>query len=177
MAITGPPADDRDGRPPTAYLIAATVLSGGVMLGVWIALVGQADLQDNVAGLCVAAVGALFGWLVSVQGRAVPQFRAKDLRRVALLGPQLVTETVGIYAATWRRVRGRGAPGGYRRVATDAVGGGWRSARRNGVEVALLSFTPASIVVELDAETGVATVHDFVVHDVVVHDVGAGDDG
>jgi multisubunit Na+/H+ antiporter MnhE subunit len=162
MPPTGSPATDPDSRPPVAYLVAATVISGGLMFGVWIALVGQADLQDNVAGLCVAGAAALVGWMVSVQGRAVPQFRAGDLRRLLLLGPRLVTETVGIYAATWRRVRGHGPPGGYRTIDTDARGGGWRSARRSGVEAALLSFTPDTIVVEIDAESGVATVHDFV---------------
>lgn len=165
MSLTGQSGTDRDGRPRVAYLIAATVISGGLMFGVWIALVGQADLQDNLAGLCVAGAGATLGWLVSVQGRAVPQFRLGDLRRVAHLGPQLLTQTVGLYAATWRRVRGDGEPSGFRTTATDAGGGGWRSARRSGVEAALLSFTPDTIVVDIDAETGVATVHDFVIRE------------
>ncbi len=145
-----------------AYLVAAGLVAGGVLLGVWISLVGQADLQDNVAGLIVAAVGLLAGWLLTVRGRAVPQFRRGDLMRIAAFAPQMVTQTAGVYAATWRCVRGRGKPSGLRMVATDVGGGGWRSARRSGVVAALLSFTPDTIVIEIDAETGVATVHDFV---------------
>ncbi len=162
MAGTGGPATDRDARPPIAYLIALALVSGGVLLGVWIALVGQADLQDNIAGLGVAAAGLFAGWLVSVGGRAVPQFRWGDLARIARFGPELITQTGGVYAATWRRVRGRGQPSGFRTVDTGVGGGGWRSARRSGVVAALLSFTPDTIVVDIDAETGVATVHDFV---------------
>ncbi|MCU4182781.1 Na+/H+ antiporter subunit E [Acidiferrimicrobium sp. IK] len=162
MAHEAPAGGDRDERPRVAYLVAVTLVSGGLMFGVWIALVGQADLQDNLAGLCVSGAGALFGWLVAARGRAVPQLRAGDLRRLVLLGPQLVAQTVAVYRATWRRARGRGEPGGYRTVPTDAGGGGWRSSRRSAVEAALLSFTPATVVVDIDAETGTAAVHDFV---------------
>jgi multisubunit Na+/H+ antiporter MnhE subunit len=143
--------------------VALGLVSGAVLLGVWIALVGEADLQDDVAGLCTAAVALVFAWLVSVRGRAVPQFRWGDARIVARFGPQLVTQTIGVYATTWRRARGRGGSSGTRVAQTNVGGGGWRSARRSGVVVALLSFTPDSIVIDLDADSGEATVHDFVV--------------
>ena len=58
--------------------------------------------------------------------------------------------------------RGYGPPGGVRSVATDVRGGGWPAARRSGLVGGLLSFTPNTIVIDIDAETGVATVHDFV---------------
>ncbi len=161
VSTTGP-VEERGGRPRARHLVVGAAVSFGVLLGVWIALVGQADLQDNIAGLIAAAVGVLVGWLVSVQGRAVPQLRRGDLARVARLGPEVCRQTVGIYAATWRRVRGLGPPGGFRTVATDVGGGGWRSARRGAVVGALLSFTPDTIVVDIDTDTGVATVHDFV---------------
>lgn len=137
------------------------LVAGAVLVGVWIALVGQADLQDNVAGLIAGTVSLVVGWVVSVRGRAVPQFRAGDLRRIAVLAPHLVSETASVYAATWRRARGRGAPSGYRTVHTDVGGGGWASARRSGVVVALLSFTPAAVVIDVDPESGDAVVHDF----------------
>lgn len=162
MARTAPAAPESDSLPSVAYLIAVAVVAGGILLGAWIALVGQADLQDNIAGLCVAGFGLLVGWLVSVQGRAVPQFHRSDLATIAGLGPRLVAETIAVYAATWRRVRGHGGCSGFRTLATDAGGGGWRSARRSGVVAALLSFTPDTVVVDIDAQTGVATVHDFV---------------
>jgi hypothetical protein len=39
---------------------------------VWIALVGQADLQDNVAGVMVVATCLVAGWLVPVQDGRCP---------------------------------------------------------------------------------------------------------
>ncbi len=149
-------------RPPLGRLIAGALIAFGVLLGVWIALVGQADLQDNLAGLVAAGAGVLAAWFVSVEGRAVPSFRRSDLGVLVRLGPRLCRQTVGVYAATWRRARGYGPPGGVRTVATDVRGGGWPAARRSGVVGGLLSFTPDTIVIDIDAETGVATVHDFV---------------
>jgi multisubunit Na+/H+ antiporter MnhE subunit len=149
-------------RPPLKYLIAGAFVAFGVLLGVWIALVGQADLQDNIAGLVAAGVGVLIVWFVSVEGRAVPSFRRSDVGALFRLAPQLCRQTVGVYVATWRRARGYGPPGGVRTIATDVRGGGWPAARRSGLVGALLSFTPSTIVIDIDAETGVATVHDFV---------------
>ena len=154
--------DDADARPPTPYLLAVGGVTGGVLWGVWISLVGQPDLQDDVVGIAAAAVGLLAGWLVSAQGRAVPQFRRADLATIAGFAPRLVTETVAVYLETWRRVRGRGAPAGTRTVPIGVNGGGWRAARRSGVVGALLSFTPASVCTNVDADEGTATVHDFV---------------
>ena len=162
MPNDGPADADRDARAPAAYLVTVALVAAGVLLGVWIALVGQADLQDDIAGILVAAAALVVGWMVSVQGRAAPQFRWADLGRIAGFGPQVITQTVGVYAATWRRARGRGRPSGQRTVATDAAGGGWRAARRAAVVASLLSFTPDTIVVDIDPEAGTALVHDFV---------------
>ena len=149
-------------RPPLRYLIAGAIVTFGVLLGVWIALVGQADLQDNVAGLVAAGAGVVLAWFVSVEGRAVPSFRRSDVGALVRLGPELCRQTVGVYVATWQRARGYGPPSGVRSVATDVRGGGWPAARRSGLVGGLLSFTPNTIVIDIDAETGVATVHDFV---------------
>lgn len=162
MLATGPIGEDRNGRPSVPYLIGAALVAFGVLFGVWIALVGQADLQDNVAGLVTAGVGVVVGWFVSVRGRAVPEVRRSDMVEVVRLGPALCRQTIGVYRATWRRARGVGPPGGFRMVATDVGGGGWSAARRSAIVGALLSVTPDSIVVDIDADSGVATVHDFV---------------
>lgn len=157
-----PGAEAGDSRAPTWYLVVTGVLAFGVLLGVWIALVGSADRQDDVAGVITAAIGATIGWVVTVEGRAVPRVRRRDLVQLARLLPELVTGTVAVYVATWRRVRHGGPAGGYRTIATDADGGGWAAARRSSVVTYLTSFTPESIVVDVDEDTGQATIHDFV---------------
>ena len=162
LLVTGAIGEDRSDRPSGIYLLGAGLAAFGVLFGVWIALVGQADLQDNLAGLVAAGVGVAVGWFVTVRGRAVPQLRRGDLVEVVRLGPALCRQTIGVYRVAWRRARGLGPPGGFRTVATDVGGGGWNAARRSAVVGALLSVTPDTIVVDIDADSGVATVHDFV---------------
>jgi multisubunit Na+/H+ antiporter MnhE subunit len=162
VLLTGPIGADRGDRPSVAYLIGAGLVAFGALFGVWIALVGQADLQDNLAGLVAAGVGVAVGWFVTVGGRAVPQLRRSDLVEVVRLGPALCRQTIGVYRAAWRRAQGLGPPGGFRTMATDVGGGGWTAARRSAIVGALLSVTPGTIVVDIDADSGLATVHDFV---------------
>lgn len=149
-------------RAPTWYLVLTGLVAFGSLLGVWIALVGSVDIQDNIAGLIVAAVGTATGWVVTLGGRAVPRVRRGDMVELARLMPRLVTGTASVYAATWSRVRHAGPPSGYRTVSTDVGGGGWPAARRSSVVTYLISFTPESILIDLDEDTGAATLHDFV---------------
>ena len=146
----------------SSYLIGAGLAAFGVLFGVWIALVGQADLQDNLAGLVAAGVGVAVGWFVTVGAGRCHNCAEAIMVEVVRLGPALCRQTIGVYRAAWRRARGFGPPGGFRTVATDVGGGGWNAARRSAIVGALLSVTPDTIVVDIDADSGVATVHDFV---------------
>lgn len=163
-----------DDPPALGWLILTGVVSFTVLLGMWIALVGAFDSQDLVAGAASAAVSVGVGYVVGQRGRALPSFRRGDLGRLARLIPDTLTETAEVYVATVRRVRARHGPdgsgsgpggsgsGGFRTVATDAAGDGWRGARRSAVVGALLSVTPNTVVIDVEPGTGVATVHDFV---------------
>lgn len=153
--------ESEDSGAPRWYLVATGLVAFGTLFGVWIALVGAADLQDNVAGLIVGGAGTASGWVVTVRGRAVPRVHLADLAALARLLPELVTGAVAVFAVTWRRARHGEPPSGYRTVDTDAAGGGWRAARRSSVVTYLTSFTPESILVDLDEDTGAATIHDF----------------
>lgn len=155
-------SEAEDSRAPIWYLVLTGLVAFGVLFGVWIALVGSAGRQDDVAALVAAAVGAGVGWSINVRGRAVPQLRWRDVTDLARLGPQVVTQTVRVFAATWRRARGEGPPSGYRTIQTDATGGGWAASRRSSMLTFILSFAPETVLVDLDEETGEATVHDFV---------------
>ena len=104
--MTGPIGEDRNARPSVPYLIGAALVVFGVLFGVWIALVGQADLQDNAAGLVTAGVGVVVAWFVSVRGRAVPQLRRSDMVEMIRLGPALCRQTIGVYRVAWRRAGG-----------------------------------------------------------------------
>ncbi|MGH9171643.1 MAG: Na+/H+ antiporter subunit E [Acidimicrobiales bacterium] len=155
--------DSSDGEtPPRRLLAAGAAISFSLLLGMWIALVGAFDIQDLVAGAVAASVSVGVGYLISQRGRALPSFHRGDLRLFAGLLPRMFTETVEVYVQTARRARHGGQPSRLRTVATDAQGGGWRGARRSAVIGAVLSATPNTVLVDIDAG-GMATVHEFVV--------------
>jgi multisubunit Na+/H+ antiporter MnhE subunit len=155
------PGRDPDARPKWTSLALAAAVSSAVLLGMWFALVGTFDPQDLVAGAATTVVSVGVGFLVSRQGRALPSLRPRDIVTVARLVPQTITETVAVFAAAARAVR-RGERGEVGRtvvVDTDAGGAGWQAARRASVVGSFLSFAPGRYLVDLDAETGRATLH------------------
>lgn len=131
------------------------------MLGMWIALVGEWDVQDLITGICADAAAIALGWLVSQSGRALPSFRREDLREVAKILPRMLSQTGQVFAAAARVAVGRGQIGAMTTIETGAGAPGWRGARRAAVLGALLSVTPNSYVVDIDPETGRATVHEL----------------
>jgi hypothetical protein len=159
--VTGAPIVD-DAPPPPPRLVLAGVVAFVVMLGMWIALVGEWDVQDVITGACADAAAITFGWFVSRGGRALPALHREDLAELARIVPRTVVETGRVFAAAARRAAGGGQGGVMITVQTGPGAPGWRGARRAGVLGALLSVTPNSYVVDLEPETGRATVHELV---------------
>lgn len=147
-------------RPSLSLVIAGGVLTVVVLSSVWIALAGQLDLQDLVAGTCTATIATFIGFFVSQRGRALPSLRRGDLRQIAAIPKQIVVDTVRVFVLVARKATGRTVVGGsFVQVPVDAAGGGWQAARRDSVLTALLSVAPGTIVVDIDAESGAALVH------------------
>ena len=154
-------------RPRWPFLIAGGLIYAGALLGMWIVLAGQPDIQDLVVGSAAAVLAVGAGYLVSERGTMVPSARAADLRTLARVPWQVVAETGQVFALAARKAAGRKvAPGALRTVPVDigpADTGtdlrGWPAARREAVLTALLSAAPNTIVVDLDMEAGTALVH------------------
>jgi multisubunit Na+/H+ antiporter MnhE subunit len=149
-------------RPGRLFLVAGWLIYAGALLGMWIVLAGQPDVQDLVAGSAAAVLAAGVGYLVSQRGKMVPSVRGADLRTLAAVPWQVVVETGQVFALAARKASGRpAAPGTLRTVPVD-VGTdahGWPAARREAVLTALLSAAPNTIVVDIDMEAGAALVH------------------
>jgi multisubunit Na+/H+ antiporter MnhE subunit len=149
-------------QPGWLLQIACWLIWAGVLLGMWIVLAGQPDVQDLVAGSASAMLAVGVGYLVSQRGQMVPSIRVADLRALAAVPWQLVVETGQVFALATRKASGRpAAPGALRTVPVD-VGTdvrGWPAARREAVLTALLSAAPNTIVVDIDMEAGTALVH------------------
>ena len=149
-------------RPGWLFLVAGGLISVGALLGMWIVLAGQPDVQDLVAGSAAAVLAVGVGYLASQRGKMVPSVRVADLRTLATVPWQVVVETGQVFALAARKAAGRpAAPGALRTVPVD-VGTdvrGWPAARREAVLTALLSAAPNTVVVDIDVEAGTALVH------------------
>ena len=149
-------------RPGWLFLVAGGLIYAGALLGMWIVLAGQPDVQDLVAGSAAAVLAVGVGYLASQRGKMVLSVRVADLRTLAALPWQVVAETGQVFALAARKAAGRpDAPGALRTVPVD-VGTdvrGWPAARREAVLTALLSAAPNTVVVDIDMEAGTALVH------------------
>lgn len=149
-------------RPGRLSLVAGGLIYAGALLGMWIVLAGQPDIQDLVVGSVAAVLAVGTAYLVSDRGKMVPSARVADLRTLAGVPWQVVAETGQVFALAARKAVGRPvAPGALCSVPVD-VGTdvrGWPAARREAVLTALMSAPPNTIVVDIDMEAGTALVH------------------
>lgn len=159
-------------RPGWPFLIAGGLIYAGTLLGMWIVLAGQPDIQDLVVGSAAAVLAVGAAYLVSERGTMVPSARAADLRTLARVPWQVVAETGQVFALAARKAAGREvAPGTLCTVPVNTVQvdtvpadtgtdlRGWPAARREAVLTALLSAAPNTIVVDIDMAAGTALVH------------------
>jgi multisubunit Na+/H+ antiporter MnhE subunit len=149
-------------RPGWPFLVAGGLIYAGALLGMWIVLAGQPDVQDLVAGSAAAVLAAGVGYLVGQRGKMVPSVRVVDLLMLAAVPWRVVVETGQVFALAARKASGRPvAPGALRTVPVDTGTDvhGWPAARREAVLTALLSAAPNTVVVDIDMEAGAALVH------------------
>jgi multisubunit Na+/H+ antiporter MnhE subunit len=149
-------------RPGWPFLVAGGLIYAGVLLGMWIVLAGQPDVQDLVAGSASAVLALGTGYLASQRGKMMPGVRVADLRMLAAVPWQVAVETGQVFALAARKASGRPvAPGVLRTMPVDAGTDvrGWPAARREAVLTALLSAAPNTIVVDIDMGAGAALVH------------------
>ena len=156
-------------RPRTVLVVLGGVLAFGCLLGVWIALAGQPDDQDLVAGSGSAAVAVAVGFFVSQRGRALPSIRLADLKLLVALPKKVVVETGQVFVAVVRKAAGKGEQtGSWGTIPLSPPTGheisstGWPAARRDSVLTVLLSAAPNTIVADIDAAAGTALIHSLV---------------
>jgi multisubunit Na+/H+ antiporter MnhE subunit len=149
-------------RPRWLFLVAGGLIYAGVLLGMWIVQAGTPDIQDLVGGSIAAVISVGAGYLVSQRGAMVPSVRLADLRTLAAVPWQVVSETWQVFALAARKAAGRPVQvGALCTVPVDlgADAGGWPAARREAVLTALMSAAPNTIVIDIDTDAGTALVH------------------
>src|SRR5512146_2066112 len=160
----GQRGDDASGpeRPGWLFLMAGGLVYAGALLGMWIVLAGQPDIQDLVVGSAAAVLAVGAAYFVSQRGTMVPGARAADLRTLARVPWQVVAETGQVFALAARKAAGRPVAAGALRTVPVEAGPdmrGWPAARREAVLTTLLSAAPNTIVVDIDMAAGTALVH------------------
>jgi multisubunit Na+/H+ antiporter MnhE subunit len=149
-------------RPGWLFLTVGGLIYAGVLLGMWIVQAGTPDIQDLVGGSAAAVIAVGAGYVVSQRGAMVPSVRLADLRTLAAVPWQVVTETWQVFALAARKAAGRPVqPGVLCTVPVDlgTDAGGWPAARREAVLTALMSAAPNTIVIDIDTDSSTALVH------------------
>jgi multisubunit Na+/H+ antiporter MnhE subunit len=149
-------------RPRPLFLVTGGLAYAAVLLGLWIALAGAPDTQDLVLGSVAAVLSAGGAYLLSQRGRMVPGVRPADLRTLAAVPGQVLTETARVFALAARKAAGRPVAAGVLCTVpldTGPDARGWPAARREAVLTALLSAAPNTVVLDIDMEAGTALVH------------------
>lgn len=159
-------------RPRWPLLLTGGLAYAGALLGIWIVLAGQPDVQDLAAGSGAALLATGVGYVLSERGRMVPGARAADLRALAALPWRVTAESGQVLALAARKAAGRRVtPGAFRAIPLDEgpPGAGspdtnldarsWAAARREAMLTALLSAAPGTVVVDIDVQGGTALVH------------------
>jgi multisubunit Na+/H+ antiporter MnhE subunit len=149
-------------RPGWLFLTVGGLIYAGVLLGMWIVQAGTPDIQDLVGGSAAAVISVGAAYVVSQRGAMVPSVRLADLRTLAAVPWQVVTETGQVFALAARKAAGHPVqPGALYTVPVDlgTDAGGWPAARREAVLTALMSAAPNTIVIDIDTDSSTALVH------------------
>jgi multisubunit Na+/H+ antiporter MnhE subunit len=159
MAVTPSPRDPS--RHPGA--VRAWLVWWALLAGLWLALVDTVVVPELVAGAVAAAIAATGAVLVRGRRQVLLRPRAAwlpgALRAIARFGPDLVP----LASALWRRgVRRADERGRLVEVPYGAVADDREAAAHRVLTEALGSFTPNSIVVDVDTERRVLLVHELV---------------
>jgi hypothetical protein len=127
------------------------------LFALWLLLVGTVQDVELIAGLCAAAIGVAAVEVVRVQGllRFRVQWRWLRLGWRPLV--RVIPEFLLLVPALIRAPRGR-----FRELDFPAGGERAVDAGRRAFAIWAGSLAPNRLVVDVDAETGTALVHDLV---------------
>jgi hypothetical protein len=127
------------------------------LLALWLLMVGTIQGVELIAGLCAAAIGGAATEVVRSQGLLRFRVQWRWLRLTWKPIGRVIPEFLLLLAALIRPRRGR-----FRKLDFPAGGERAVDAGRRAFAVWAGSLAPNRLVVDVDAETGTALVHDLV---------------
>jgi len=132
------------------------------LFGWWVVLVGTNAGLELVAAVCAALLGALLA--VGVRGRGLLRFRfeARWLAKAAKVPWKVVQEIVVVFWALALNLAGlRRVSSRYRAFDFPAGDHGPTSRGRRAVATQLDSFSPNTLPLDIDPDTGLALRHEL----------------
>jgi hypothetical protein len=127
------------------------------LFALWLLLVGTVQRVEVVAGLCAAAIGVAATEVVRAQGLVRFRVQWQWLRLTWKPLARVIPEFLLLLAALIRPPRGN-----FRQLDFPAGGERAVDAGRRAFAIWAGSLAPNRLVLDLDAETGQALVHDLV---------------
>jgi multisubunit Na+/H+ antiporter MnhE subunit len=137
-----------------------------VMMALWAAIGDSLATDELLAGAGAAAITALVARAACHRAGLRYRMRLGWLLPALRLPGQVVTDTVAVYLALWRKLtRGEDPPGGFAEVPVDPGEDGPDGVVRRALIIGGRSFTPNAFVLDIDAERRVMVVHQLVTRD------------
>ncbi len=136
--------------------LPGVALWSGISLGIWLLSLSSLSWGELVVGgACSLAVGVVtVAAQRAVGARWAPT--ASSLRPVLAVPLAIVTDALQVVALPFRRPDARGR---LEWVDIDAAGPSPEAATRRAIATLATTATPASIVVDVDGESGDMTIH------------------
>jgi multisubunit Na+/H+ antiporter MnhE subunit len=165
--VPGPLAGEPRKREPVSRSLAARARSWlawwVVLLSFWVAVDDSLAVDEVLAGAGAAAIAALIAELACYQAAVRLRMRPRWLVPALRLPGQVVSDTVTVYAALWRRlIRGEQPDSGFvtepARYGPDTAEGMTRRVLLIGAR----SLAPNEFALGMDAETDTMVLHRLV---------------
>jgi hypothetical protein len=144
------------GKTPAMRRVAAWLSWFAGLLVLWFVLVGTVQDVERIAGLAAAAIGATAAEVIRASGLLRYRVEARWVRRGLLQLLRVVPDFFRVIAALGSKPRGA-----FRTVPFPAGGERDVDRGRRAWVTLTASLAPNRLVVDLDADTGEALVHDL----------------
>ena len=142
--------------------VAALLISAAeflVLLGLWMLFVSLLQLNELVAGIAAALIGAVADAVVKATDFARFRPRLKHLLLILTEPWYVISGTASIFWALAKRIAGQPSEGELKVIPYDAGGDDSDSSARRALTVAYTTIPPNFIVIGIDRERNYLMVH------------------
>jgi multisubunit Na+/H+ antiporter MnhE subunit len=159
----GPPPADAGPQPSAAARVGTWLAWWVVLTSFWIMIDDSLATDELLAGAGAGALGALAAELATYHAGVRPRLRLRWLGPALRLPGQVVSDTVVVYRALWRRIVTGEQPDSA--FVTEAARHGGDSPGEMARRVLLVggrSLAPNTFALGIDAETDTMVLHELV---------------